>query len=112
MREFFNLTIFNCFIVALLICSGCAVAAKATSSKDQSNRDQSRQSQLVTKSSNNADGPANYTILSNQYPLEAQVISPNHIYVIEEHHDLNGKEVKLPDGIVLKFTTGSLRNGH
>lgn len=61
----------------------------------------------------NEDNPngMGYIILRKNKPFKQQITKANTIYEIRYDFDLNGEEVTIPEGCVLKFEGGSLRNG-
>ena len=65
---------------------------------------------LRLKNRPNTDGMG-YVILRKEKTFQEQVTKANTIYEIRYEFDLGGAEVTIPEGCMLKFEGGSLRNG-
>lgn len=75
----------------------------------------SEDAELNTKSTiaNTAETGMGYIILSGDSPFQSQVKEPNTIYEIRTVFDLteSGGEATIPEGCILKFLGGKIRNG-
>ena len=83
---------------------------QATSEADEEDITYNENDKLTFKDRNNIDGMG-YVILRKSKSFAEQVTKANTIYEIRYEFDLNGAEVIIPEGCVLKFNGGKLSNG-